>query len=111
MSHIPYTAIRIQIGDGPESSVKRVFNWDFWDQTEDWSPEGNFFTFHQTHLLGATIMYEYAIHRDDIRRVTVSHIMMRMGFGAADINMYATYVDDTLYRRLITDVRLEPMDC
>ena len=41
-----------------------------------------------------------------MRRFSFVHIMQRMGFGAADVNFYATYLDDTFYRRIYCDARV-----
>lgn len=65
------------------------------------------------------MLAEFAILRDGMRRFSVVHLarsvrsradvhgpMQRIGFGASDINHYAVFVDDTLYRRVITDSRV-----
>ena len=71
------------------------------DGDRSWNERG-------THLgfFGTTMMYELAVHRDMIRRFSFVHLLYQLGFGAADINFYVTYVDDTFYRRMVSDSRL-----
>ena len=37
----------------------------------------------------STMLHEYAVHRSAGRRFTVLHVMVRMGFGAADMNLFS----------------------
>lgn len=62
---------------------------------------------HSVHLgfYASTVLAEFAVLRGQMRRFTVAHLMVRMGFGAPDINHYATYVDHSLYRRVICETR------
>ena len=53
-----------------------------------------------------TMLHDFALHRGNMRRITLVHVMQRMGFGAADINFYITYLDDTFYRRIVCDSRI-----
>lgn len=65
-----------------------------------------------------TMLHEFVVHKGmkhvftllrkhgRMRRFSFVHIMQRMGFGAADVNFYATYLDDTFYRRIYCDARV-----
>ena len=53
-----------------------------------------------------TMLHEVVLHRGSMRRFSFVHLMYRMGFAAADINHFVTYVDDTFYRRVYCDTRI-----
>ena len=53
-----------------------------------------------------SMLHEFVLHRGQMRRCTLVHILYRMGFGAADVNHYLTYLDDSLFRRVYTDTRI-----
>ena len=74
------------------------------DGDRDWIPRS-----HARMQLGfytSTMLNEFVVHRDAMRRFSFVHLMHRMGFGAADVNFYVTYVDDTFFRRIYCDSRL-----
>lgn len=54
----------------------------------------------------STILMEFCIHRERMRRFSVVHLLHRMGHTVDAVNKAMTRVDDTLYRRIITDHRL-----
>ena len=54
----------------------------------------------------STMLAEFALHRGQMRRFTFVHLLPRMGFAAADMNHYLTYIDDSFYRRVCTDTRV-----
>ena len=51
----------------------------------------------------STMLHEFVVHRGCMRRFTFVHLLYRMGFAVADINFFATYVEDTFYRRVVCD--------
>jgi hypothetical protein len=53
----------------------------------------------------STMLHEFAVLRGSMRRFTFGHLLCRMGFGAPDVNFYATYLDDTFFRRVYCDTR------
>lgn len=57
-------------------------------------------------FFGSTMMREFVVHRGCMRRFSFVHLMQRMGFGAADINFFVTYLDDTFFRCIYTDSRI-----
>ena len=66
------------------------------DGDRDWTPRS-----HARMQLGfytSTMLNEFVVHRDAMRRFSFVHLMHRMGFGAADVNFYVTYVEDTFFR-------------
>jgi hypothetical protein len=74
------------------------------DGDRRWTPQTSC-TVHMG-FYGSTILREFVVHRESMRRFTFVHLMQRMGFGACDINFYVTYVDDTFFRRVYCDARL-----
>ena len=72
------------------------------EEDHNWSGNGSVHLgFHAT-----TMLHELVMHRGHMRRFTFVHLLRCMGFGAADINFFVTYVDDTFYRRILCDARV-----
>ena len=79
--------------------------------TEDdrrWGPDTSVPSAPDVHLgfYTATMLVEFCCHRDQIRRFTMAHILAKMGFGTPDLHGMVTELDETFYRRVMSEPRL-----
>jgi hypothetical protein len=54
----------------------------------------------------ATMLVEFCCHRDQIRRFTMAHLLAKMGFGTPDLHGMIAELDETFYRRVLSEPRL-----
>ena len=57
-------------------------------------------------LYASSVLNDFCVHRGRIRRFTLLHLLCRLNWSSETIQKWIIQLDDTLYRRIINDVRL-----
>lgn len=57
-------------------------------------------------LYASSVLNDFCVHRGRVRRFTLLHLLHRLNWSNETIQKWIIQLDDTLYRRIINDIRL-----